>query len=299
MTEFTCTMPGCEVTIMWSGRGRHPKWCETHRSGRSARVALPLSEQCGMESCLNKRGVRGLCSRHYAAQLRAAKIESGYIAPTHCICGATIARTSSRGTDPKFCSQKCVAESHREEYARAEKAKREELRRSGSHICKWDHCGVVLLHSNKWCDEHRLAMARIHRDTARDKDDSKCSEMDCERPVRALGVCNMHYKRILRTQGRLPNSPWDERRRNNSHIRRARKLGTQSHGAVRVSDLIARDGLACGICAEPVDPALLYPNPFSRSVDHIMPIARGGAHTPENCQLAHLRCNVSKGDRVA
>jgi len=150
----------------------------------------------------------------------------------------------------------------------------------------------------KWCDVHRLAMTRIRREAARDKAGTKCSESDCERPVRALTVCNMHYKRILQAQGRLAGSPWDERRRNNSHVRRARKAGTQANGAVRVSELIARDGLACGICSEVIDLALTYPHPQSRSIDHILPIARGGAHSPENCQLAHLRCNVSKGDRI-
>lgn len=151
----------------------------------------------------------------------------------------------------------------------------------------------------KWCPEHRAAIAAANRNKYRESSGATCSAPDCDRPVRALTVCNMHYRRILRAQGRIGNSPWDERRQNNYNIRRARKHGTESHGVVRVADIIARDGLECGICSKPVDPDLAYPNPLSRSVDHILPIARGGAHTPENCQMAHLRCNISKGDRVA
>jgi len=52
-----------------------------------------------------------------------------------------------------------------------------------------------------------------------------------------------------------------------------------------------RDGWICGICRRPVDKA-------AASIDHIVPIARGGAHTYENCQTAHLTCNISKGARI-
>ena len=171
--------------------------------------------------------------------------------------------------------------------------------------CQWLGCRITLPsligrgRPPKWCPEHRAATLAANRNKYRDRSGATCSTPDCDRPVRALTVCNMHYRRILRAQGRLANSPWDERRQNNFNIRRARKRGTESQGIVRIADIITRDGLLCGICSEPIDLSLLYPNPLSRSVDHILPIARGGAHTPENCQMAHLRCNISKGDRVA
>jgi 5-methylcytosine-specific restriction endonuclease McrA len=35
------------------------------------------------------------------------------------------------------------------------------------------------------------------------------------------------------------------------------------------------------------------------SIDHIVPIARGGEHEWDNVQPAHLGCNIQKNDRVA
>jgi 5-methylcytosine-specific restriction endonuclease McrA len=121
-----------------------------------------------------------------------------------------------------------------------------------------------------------------------------CEEHGCDRPVRARGVCNMHYKTQLRAEGRLPDGPWDERRRMNDQARRARKMDAfVEHVSL---DVVAeRDGFSCGICREPVDMSIAYPDPFSRSLDHVVPLARGGAHSYSNTQLAHLRCNVSKG----
>lgn len=63
-------------------------------------------------------------------------------------------------------------------------------------------------------------------------------------------------------------------------------------------DVSERDGWVCQLCQERVDPELAYPDPLSKSLDHIVPISKGGAHSFANGQLAHLRCNIVKRDRV-
>lgn len=59
-----------------------------------------------------------------------------------------------------------------------------------------------------------------------------------------------------------------------------------------------RNGWICGLCHEPVNPALRFPHTGSASLDHILPLSRGGDHISSNCQLAHLGCNTSKGARI-
>ena len=54
-----------------------------------------------------------------------------------------------------------------------------------------------------------------------------------------------------------------------------------------------RDQGICGICREQVDPM----SPWE--MDHIAPILRGGEHSYANVQLAHRRCNRSKGAKCA
>jgi 5-methylcytosine-specific restriction endonuclease McrA len=72
--------------------------------------------------------------------------------------------------------------------------------------------------------------------------------------------------------------------------RRARLLG-QFVAPVNTSAIRDRDNGLCGICGEPVTLA-------EQSLDHIIPIARGGTHEPANVQLAHRVCNSRKGARV-
>lgn len=55
----------------------------------------------------------------------------------------------------------------------------------------------------------------------------------------------------------------------------------------------------CGICGKPVDKSLKYPDPLSPSVDHIIPVAKGGHPSDiDNLQLAHWTCNRQKSDKL-
>lgn len=65
----------------------------------------------------------------------------------------------------------------------------------------------------------------------------------------------------------------------------------------RVS-VFKRDGWKCGICGKPVKRKRRFPDPLSASIDHIIPLAKGGADAEWNVQCAHLRCNEKKGDAV-
>lgn len=62
---------------------------------------------------------------------------------------------------------------------------------------------------------------------------------------------------------------------------------------------IARAEPPCALCGEPIDYTLSHPDPRSFVVDHIVPLARGGADTLANKQPAHRDCNRAKSDRTA
>lgn len=88
--------------------------------------------------------------------------------------------------------------------------------------------------------------------------------------------------------------PWGDRRRDNYHRRRALRAGASSGGPVVLSEIRERDGNVCHLCRETVADAA-WPDPLSPSLDHVVPLSKGGAHDPANVKLAHLRCNVEKG----
>lgn len=72
-----------------------------------------------------------------------------------------------------------------------------------------------------------------------------------------------------------------------AHEMRARKAGVE-WDYVDMRDVYKSAVGICGICGEPV--------PFeSFSVDHRIPMSRGGPHLPCNLQPSHLACNLKKG----
>lgn len=54
-----------------------------------------------------------------------------------------------------------------------------------------------------------------------------------------------------------------------------------------LDELFLRDVGICGICRKAVER-------IDASVDHVVPLSKGGLHTRKNVQLAHRRCNSSK-----
>lgn len=58
-----------------------------------------------------------------------------------------------------------------------------------------------------------------------------------------------------------------------------------------------RDGWVCQICGVEVNLKALYPAADSATIDHIVPVVKGGTDDLSNLQTAHARCNLLKHDR--
>lgn len=80
--------------------------------------------------------------------------------------------------------------------------------------------------------------------------------------------------------------------------RRIRLKQARTAEAFAPLDVHTRDQWICQLCRLPIDPKAVWPDPMSASVDHIVPLSRGGEHSMINVQSAHLGCNSSKGDRI-
>lgn len=86
------------------------------------------------------------------------------------------------------------------------------------------------------------------------------------------------------------------------HIKRAVKNGCNYEHGITLSKLIKRDGLRCALCGELCDMSdRSYGNgsgPKYPSIDHIIPISKGGGHVWDNVQIAHIECNTRKRDKT-
>lgn len=81
---------------------------------------------------------------------------------------------------------------------------------------------------------------------------------------------------------------------------RADRQGPHRSQADKNKRIILMTQDVCAICGQPVDKSLKWPHPLCPTVDHIIPVDKGGHPSDiNNMQLAHFTCNRRKWDRVA
>lgn len=59
-----------------------------------------------------------------------------------------------------------------------------------------------------------------------------------------------------------------------------------------------RDNWTCWICELRIDPEVPSTNRMGGTVDHVVPISKGGTDDWDNLKPAHWICNVKRGNRV-
>lgn len=193
-------------------------------------------------------------------------------------------------------------------------------------ICTVEGCGSDV-YSVGWCEPHYRRNLRYgDPEYVPPKPKPKTCEIDdCSDYAVGRGWCEFHYRRWRKfgnplgrelAECRTCGQPFmtdrkqtvncsklctDEDRRHNRFGHRARRGRLREAFVEHVNRIrvYERDGWVCGICDEPVDRTLAWPDPRSPSLDHVIPLAKGGEHSYANTQLAHLRCNTQKGDRQA
>jgi 5-methylcytosine-specific restriction endonuclease McrA len=79
-----------------------------------------------------------------------------------------------------------------------------------------------------------------------------------------------------------------------------RSKGRSGRPYERLKARVFREESHCWRCHRWVDQGLEPRTPWSRSLDHVIPLHLGGPPLARwNARLAHIRCNSSRGARVA
>lgn len=90
------------------------------------------------------------------------------------------------------------------------------------------------------------------------------------------------------------------RRRNSNRKRELKKRRVYANGKVdtniSLKKLAKRDNYKCQLCGGIVDMSKDTNDNWYGSIDHIVPISKGGTHTWGNVHLAHRYCNTVKND---
>lgn len=82
-------------------------------------------------------------------------------------------------------------------------------------------------------------------------------------------------------------------------IDKNRRRGAQGYTKYDKREIAIRDGWLCHLCGGSVTPHLWgSAHPDAPTIDHVIPVSRGGSDTDDNVKLAHRVCNMRKSNKV-
>lgn len=153
-------------------------------------------------------------------------------------------------------------------------------------------CGEPALGGWAFCSarcrtEARLAYNREYnakRPGRRRSGDETCQSCAKPRPPRNHKFCD-----DCKAEGER------EMKRRARRVRRARERGAMSE-PYTLAEIATRDKFKCGICRLRVLMSKAVPHPKAPTIDHILPLSRGGDDLKANVRLAHFICNSIRGD---
>lgn len=222
--------------------------------------------RCSVEGCEGPKRKRGWCASHYAQWKRTGvdpvPFKYKWSERTEClVCGKPTEGTQYRQFCTANCRYKYFYAPERDTYTSCE-------------YCRTEYENPLY---SRFCNP--VCRAAFHKRGGPLQESTNCTACGIEIDLARKGE-------------------------NGRRKRREVKLCTECRGAYQrygasAKQLAQRDGTDCALCGEPVNMSLKRTESImSPSVDHIIPVSLGGGHEESNLQLAHLRCNIAKSNRV-
>ena len=283
--------------------------------------------ECVVSGCSRQKEKGGYCGKHYQRWRKygdpaVIKKQKRYVPPSracrHCGKEYVPKYESKNGPKSKYCSMDCNLAVNTPKMIAVNK----ERAASREHLnVQCVQCGVLFRrrgvgNPGKFCSQECLNKHHEERLVRRcgvcggefksrgDRDNLYCS-VECWLKS-SEGVCPACGKDFVGQphqqycSKRCQRADWWERKGRDwtrDYVsRRKARVNAVTVEKVSPSVVFECDKWMCQICGKPVDPSLKHPNPLCATMDHIIPISKGGEHSYANLQLAHLSCNSRKSN---
>lgn len=254
-------------------------------------------QNLGYKVIANKLGltrdkVRAICLKNNLGGVKSEiiktkKIKQDKPKPTVCInCGKNIIHVNKRGPYSKYCSTEC-----RREYDKQTKRQRAE-NKEYKNTC--EYCNSKFNSRNKstkYCSEECKKKGYY----SEEKECKYCGYV-FKTTFENRVYCSENCKKKMIN---LRNNQIGTKRRDEKI-----KLNGRIDKDITLIKIYNKNNGICAICGDICDyddykkteEGYFIAGEDYPSIDHIIPVSKGGTHTWNNVQLAHRRCNTLKSD---
>lgn len=208
-----------------------------------------------------------------------------------CSAPVPITRIGNRGRQAKYCSEHC-----RRQFAEEARAKR--YREANPDLVRnCESCNKQFktrIKAQRYCSlDCRTTGVRLNGFAVRAATKKTSFEYDCD-------LCGQRIIRstplggVKRYHADCSQIAQQARYRKKTVSRQS----TTKPSGVYVEQLIERDGYLCYLCQEPIDMKVPRTSKRGATVDHVIPLSRGGSDEIDNLKLAHWICNNKKSNKL-
>jgi len=135
---------------------------------------------------------------------------------------------------------------------------------------------------------------------------------NCGGPIKAKGLCSKHYQQLKSTYidrkcvcgSALPKYAHrfchECAKENKRAVARKAKNKYRTKLEWMPNSLVQEivKPLQCCICQRDIDYTLKWPHLLSPSIEHLLPLSRGGGNTLKNLTYTHLWCNIKRKNNI-
>ncbi len=243
---------------------------------------------CSVDGCFNKVLCSGLCNKHYLRLKRYGRLgtKEDYKNKN---------QTCSVDGCEKPAAQNGMCATHYQRvrfYNSTELPERDFVK---NHKCSVEGCDLQAIKKGM-CDKHYHRFIK-HGDVNHVERMIGNKGLPCacgNGKIENLDMCKKCYIKHMREN---PDKyKYKETQRRNSRIRRARKRSAPSEPYTTEQVYEKTNGI-CGICGEKIHLGLEVNDLKRLTVDHIIPLSKGGTDYFDNVQPAHSICNSKKNNK--
>jgi len=112
----------------------------------------------------------------------------------------------------------------------------------------------------------------------------------CQKPLDIRAKDNRHHC--------CDDVCWKKLKKQHKHAASVKRRHWIGDGHVDWYAVMERDNWTCKLCGLPCQRDAQVPDYMAPTLDHIVPLSRGGKHDESNAQCAHFICNSRKRDSV-